>query len=378
MSKELTSHSSESNHHKPRILVVDDSKIVRLALAKQLGERYVVREAENGEQGWEALLLDPSIQIVICDLIMPVMDGYSFLDKIRSSKVKRIRTIPFIVISGSEDDDVGKLEAVDHGANDFVSKNASTIELVTRLETMLELGRTQKALHESREVLARNSAFDPILQIATPHFLDMQLDMMWSFARRHQTDMALLCVRIDRTPLGQQANNVSFFTKIENAIGELLGKTVRKEDCVARTGEGEFTVVAAGITLQAGTAFAKRLSNALTRADLNKFGDGLKLSISVGVASVLQDHINTLFELRLLARERVETAQLSGNTVVNGLVEYIEPTPPVAQVEQMLSIQKALDLLASGQTALVVPHLDRLHRELLPLSRLIEQFNNHG
>ena len=362
--------------HKPRILVVDDSKIVRAALSKHLSERYLVREAEHGEEGWEALLLDPSIQVVICDLMMPVMDGYSFLDKIRSSKVKRIRTIPFIVISGSEDDDKGKLEAVDHGANDFVAKNAGAIELITRLESMLELGRTQKALHESREALSRNAAFDPVLQIATPHSLDMQLDMMWSFAKRHQTDIALLCARIDRAPLGHQAHNHSLFGKIETAIGELLGKTVRKEDCVARTGEGEFTIVAAGITLQSASAFAQRLSSALTKANLNKFGEDVKLSISVGVVSLLHDRVNTLFELRSLARERVEQAQLVGNTVISGIDEPASmKANALPQTNEIVNIEKALELLGDGHFNLVLPHLERLRRELNPLLQLFAQFD---
>ncbi|RCS59288.1 response regulator [Parvibium lacunae] len=365
---------TQADTDKKRVLIVDDSKIVRASLTKHLKDRFLVREAENGEQGWEALLLDPGIQVVICDLMMPVMDGYALLDKIRSSKVKRIRTIPFIVISGADDDENSQLEAVDHGANDFVSKNAGAIELLARLESMLELGRTQRALSESREALSKNAAFDPIMQMATPHFLDMQLDMMWSFARRHNTDIALLCIRIDRPSLGQQAQNHNLFSKLEVAIGELLGKTVRKEDCVARTAEGEFNIAAAGITQQSAEAFAQRLLHALAKADLKKFGNDVNLSISIGIASLRHDRVNTLYELRALAHDRVEEAQKLGGNQIQSLPNGKHELPPALET-QIINAEKAVELLNGGELGLVLPHVERLRRELHPLLQLFEQLH---
>ena len=67
----------------PRVLIVDDSRIVRVTLIKHLKGAYEIREEGDGEAGWQALMVDPDIQVVLSDLTMPKLDGYGFLERIR-------------------------------------------------------------------------------------------------------------------------------------------------------------------------------------------------------------------------------------------------------------------------------------------------------
>lgn len=55
----------------PRILIVDDSRIVRATIIKRIRDRFDAREEVDGEAGWEALLIDPTLQLVITDHTMP-------------------------------------------------------------------------------------------------------------------------------------------------------------------------------------------------------------------------------------------------------------------------------------------------------------------
>ena len=87
---------------KPRVLIADDSKIVRATLIKRIEGLFEFREALDGEEAWETLLIDPNIRVVITDLTMPKLDGYGLLARIRGSKITRIRTIPVVVVSGSD------------------------------------------------------------------------------------------------------------------------------------------------------------------------------------------------------------------------------------------------------------------------------------
>src|SRR3569833_161370 len=89
---------------KPRVLIADDSRIVRATLIKHIEGMFEFREALDGEQAWEMLLLDPGIRVVITDLTMPKLDGYGLLRRIRTSKVSRIRDIPVVVVSGSDEE----------------------------------------------------------------------------------------------------------------------------------------------------------------------------------------------------------------------------------------------------------------------------------
>ena len=88
----------------PRVLIVDDSRMVRATIIKHIKGRFDVREEGDGEAGWQTLMLDPSIQVLISDLSMPKLDGYGLLLRVRESKLGRLREMPVIMISGDEDE----------------------------------------------------------------------------------------------------------------------------------------------------------------------------------------------------------------------------------------------------------------------------------
>ena len=98
---------------KPRVLVVDDSKVLRKAAEKILGKEFDVLVACDGEEGWEKFVVDEKIQIVFSDLSMPQLDGYGLLDRIRHSDNQRISDIPVIVITGGEAEEAGDSELDD-------------------------------------------------------------------------------------------------------------------------------------------------------------------------------------------------------------------------------------------------------------------------
>jgi len=55
----------------PRVLIVDDSRMVRASITRLIRDAYEVREEGDGEAGWQTLLLDPTLQVVISDLSSP-------------------------------------------------------------------------------------------------------------------------------------------------------------------------------------------------------------------------------------------------------------------------------------------------------------------
>jgi len=107
--------------NKPHILVVDDSRVVRRTIVKFLSPYFHLIEAENGAAGWQVLRQDSSIELVISDIQMPEMDGYTFICKIRAEDDAGLRDIPIIVITSAEDD-ITRERAYACGANDFVLK----------------------------------------------------------------------------------------------------------------------------------------------------------------------------------------------------------------------------------------------------------------
>ena len=86
-----------------RVLIIDDSRMVRASIVKHIRGRFDFREEADGEAGWQALLVDPSIHLVISDIGMPNLDGYGLLQRIRGSKLTRIQELPVLIISGEEE-----------------------------------------------------------------------------------------------------------------------------------------------------------------------------------------------------------------------------------------------------------------------------------
>src|SRR2546429_9569935 len=89
---------------KQRVLLVDDSKIVRTTLARLIRKSFEVREEANGEAGWQAIATGPSAGVVFSDIQMPVLDGFARPRRIRQSEDPRIRSTPATALSGDDGD----------------------------------------------------------------------------------------------------------------------------------------------------------------------------------------------------------------------------------------------------------------------------------
>lgn len=138
----MTAPASIDSPGKPRVLIADDSRIVRTMLIKHIEGMFEFREALDGEQAWETLLVDPSIRVVITDLTMPKLDGYGLLQRIRSSKINRIRNIPVVVISGS-DERQERDRAMAAGATDLIIKGIGAAQLLSQLDVLSRLASPQ-------------------------------------------------------------------------------------------------------------------------------------------------------------------------------------------------------------------------------------------
>jgi len=129
-----------------RILVVDDetqiTRVLRTALSAQ---RYDVRVANDGEMALE-IMKDWSPNLVITDLMMPNMDGVQLCKRIRA-----MSEIPIIVLS-VRGEERNKIQALDAGADDYITKPFSSGELQARVRAALR--RAPKEQTQTRESIA--------------------------------------------------------------------------------------------------------------------------------------------------------------------------------------------------------------------------------
>ena len=117
---------------KVKILIVDDEKNIREVIKEySILEGYEVKEADSGVKALE-LLNSEKFDLMILDIMMPIMDGFTLLNSI--PKEKRIPTI----ILSARDDEIDKLEGFDRGIDDYLCKPFSPRELMARVKAILK------------------------------------------------------------------------------------------------------------------------------------------------------------------------------------------------------------------------------------------------
>lgn len=125
---------------KKKILVVEDNWLNREMLIEILSDRYTIFEAENGQEALDILRENyDSISLVLLDIMMPVMDGYTFLDKVK--EFPELSLIPVIVMTQS-DSVQDEVAALAHGATDFVPKPYQPEVVLHRVASIINLRET--------------------------------------------------------------------------------------------------------------------------------------------------------------------------------------------------------------------------------------------
>lgn len=136
------------NIRKKQILVVEDNLINREFLKDILSEKYQVLEAENGQQGLECLELHRgSVDLILLDVMMPVMDGYTFLDTVKANP--QYASIPVIVMT-QEGGEKEEAKALSRGASDFLPKPYRPEIILHIIENMIILREAAALANEYR------------------------------------------------------------------------------------------------------------------------------------------------------------------------------------------------------------------------------------
>ena len=114
-----------------KILIVDDEKGIREVIKEySINEGYKVLEAENGVEALDILEKNNDISVIILDIMMPKMDGYTTLKNLRKKY-----NIPVIMLS-ARSDEFDKLQSFDLGVDDYVTKPFSPKELMARIKVV--------------------------------------------------------------------------------------------------------------------------------------------------------------------------------------------------------------------------------------------------
>jgi two-component system, cell cycle response regulator len=386
--RRMTTQTSIDIPVRPRVLIADDSRIVRATLIKHIEGMFEFREALDGEQAWETLLLDPSIRVVITDLTMPKLDGYGLLQRIRSSKVSRIRDIPVVVVSGSDESEEHE-RAKAAGATDLITKGIGTAQLLSRLDILSKLVGTQREFEQSLEALVNNATSGSQPSLPSVDVLDTQIEALLINAIKSKKNFVILNICIGLRHVSPEGVAAMPPASVVDAIGQLLQRTVRQTDHVVKASQAEFMLATGNINVDAVRCFAQRICRAVANAHLVQ-DERMSFVASCGLVSLDDDGIQLgsvrLRDLQDIAHRR---ATLGLNHSYTGVVGYTEEIA-LERGERIQNVREdqprmiddgapvappdlatLLKWIKEGRQSDVLPHIGKLSAELQPLVDLV-------
>jgi diguanylate cyclase (GGDEF)-like protein len=351
---------SATNTAEKRVLIVDDSKFVRTTFNRILRSSFVVLEAVDGDAAWKTIQEDSSIVMVFSDLDMPKLDGYGLLRLIRGAKDERIRKLPVIVISGSQDQ-AANSRARQAGANDFISKSAEAPDVLARIEETLrtvkpnprpEPAAPQPAASQAAAVALAAAQLAPAQASATQEIATIQAAAQqpaaptqdsltgtltsasllgearrqFSHARRHGGQLSVMAFRVDSHAEATRDAGKEVSDQVLARIAKMIQGMLRTEDSFGRVAEATFMVISAGTAAPQMTAFARRLHAQLESAQVRHNNKVLKIRSSFGLAS-LAAATASIEDLMKVALQRLQTA---GSRPTEPIVGEPEAAAPAA------------------------------------------------
>ncbi|KAJ3166450.1 hypothetical protein HDU88_003318 [Geranomyces variabilis] len=127
-----------------KILLADDNADMRKYVKMFLSSWWTVIEAINGQQAWEMILENPP-DLIISDVMMPVLDGFGLLKAVRAHPVHK--SIPLMLLSARAGEEA-RVDGLRAGADDYLVKPFSAKELVARVHSHLEMSRLRVELEQ--------------------------------------------------------------------------------------------------------------------------------------------------------------------------------------------------------------------------------------
>ena len=303
-----------------RILVVDDHEDNLEILRARLSSRgYVVETATNGLEALEKVRAQPP-HLILLDVMMPQMDGYEVARRIKGDP-----TLPFlpIILVTARDSTEDKVEGLDAGADDYLTKPINFPELEARVRSMLRIKRLQDELEEkTRELelankrLRKLSITDGLTGLFNHRHMHELLHEEFERARRSGRPLAVVMFDLDHfkrvnDTYGHPTGDVVLYE-----TAKILQETAREIDMIGRYGGEEFMALLPDTNEEQGRAFAERVRQRVAAHVFRDEATEVRMTVSAGVAAVPHPGVETPGELVRVADAALYQAKRTGRNRV--------------------------------------------------------------
>jgi diguanylate cyclase (GGDEF)-like protein len=270
------------------ILVIDDSETQRAEVRAALADsKHIDRilEASDGLRGLK-MLLEESVDMVLCDLELPGIDGEKLL-RMKNAGSENANT-PFLFITASTDRNrLARL--LEDGACDAIRKPFHPADLVARLHLHLKVKRLQDELIVKNSALARMSTIDVLTRLRTRRYLMDCLSIEFLRARRYDTPLTLVMADLDHFKEVNDRFGHPGGDAVLTGVSETLLAGLRATDVAGRYGGEELMVLMPESKPDGAEVMAERWRERVEKTPI-ALPDGreAKVTVSIGIAGFKQ------------------------------------------------------------------------------------------
>jgi diguanylate cyclase len=284
-----------------KILVIEDDETIRDDILEILNcSDFEAIGAEDGLVGVQ-LAKSQKPDLIICDVMMPKLDGYSVLATLRHDP--DVAAIPFIFLtakSGKQD----RREGMKLGASDYLVKPVGQIELLESVATQLEKcaalkGFYSNTLQATQDRINYLLYYDQLTALPNRLALHQKLDkIIVETANRHGGIIPIMAIDLDRFKRINDTFGNAFGDHLLRSVAERLLVCIDRDHIVSRLNADEFLIILAGTDSK---GKATKLANDILKALSKPFaiaGQEICITSSIGIATYPQDgsDIDTLIK----------------------------------------------------------------------------------
>lgn len=305
------------------VLIIDDSATIREQIVKALESFKLFshyHEAEDGLDGFKKLLSSP-VDIILCDLEMPRIDGFKFLSMLKARP--DFRDVPVLILTGVNDRE-RKLKGLEQGASDYITKPFDHEELVARVKIHLKIKKLQDDLKRSNELLLEISNTDHLTGLYNRRYMMEVLVKEVQRSVRKGGNLSLILLDIDHFKLVNDRFGHLQGDIVLKQVASQLQKELRTYDCAARYGGEEFVAILPDSTLQESVFVADRIRLAIQGTAFEGALSPLHLTASLGVAYFSPEKSATVDGFIKQADDALYRAKANGRN----RVEFCDPEGP--------------------------------------------------
>src|SRR5205085_6590273 len=236
--------------------------------------------------------------LAILDRRLPDMDGVVLCHELKSNPAFRTR---YVIMLTGEDEQADKIEGLELGADDYITKPFQYPELLARIRAGKRIVDLQKELLETNKRLELLSITDGLTKLYNHRHLQDELARAFEESRRYQRPLSFVIVDLDFFKKVNDTYGHAIGDEVLKAISSIFQKSIRTTDLAARYGGEEFALMLPETVLEDAINFAETIRRIIESTPIETHAGSIPVTVSIGVANVPHARIHSAKELIVAA-----------------------------------------------------------------------------